>query len=110
MVNEKNFVDQFKKFDDLLIEDLKNPEYAAGFLNIAIEEFLEDGDIKSFNKILNFIVKASNVSQIAKESKISRNHLYRIINNKSEPTLTNALRLIKALGYQFKIEPIEKSA
>ncbi|MGD9581652.1 MAG: DNA-binding protein [Vampirovibrionia bacterium] len=97
-------------FENSLLADLKDRHYAALFLNNAIEEYLQDNDLTSFNSIIGLILKAQNVSKIATETNISRTHLYRIINNKSETTLTNAIKILNALGYQFKIEPIEESA
>lgn len=107
-VNKKP--EPYRDFSTLLIEDLKDPEYATEFLNNAIEEFLEDGDIKSFNAILGYIIKAGNVSQIAKRCDMSRSQIYRMINGDCEPGLLKTFKLLHAIGFQFKVEPIDQSA
>lgn len=93
-----------------LLEDLKDPEFTAEYLNAAIEEFYTDGDIKFFNSILSDIVKSGNLSKIAKDTKISRPQLYRMINGQSEASLKKTLILLKALGYELQIKPVDKSA
>lgn len=97
-------------FEPHFLESLKDPEFSAELLNVAIEEFYEDGDIKSFNKILGYIVKSGNLSKISKDTNISRQQIYRIINSESEVSLVKTMILLKSLGYQLQIKPIEKSA
>jgi len=109
-MEEKKYVPPGESIEPYLLEKLKDPELAAELLNTAIDEYLEDGDTKSFIATLSYIVKAGNISQIARESEISRNQLYMIIDGKSEPTLSNLLKLFKSLGFQFEVKPIKKSA
>lgn len=97
-------------FEPGFLERLKDPDYTAELLNVAIEEFYEDGDIKSFNKILGYIVKSGNLTRISKETNISRQQIYRIINSESEVSLIKTMKLLKSLGYHLQIKPIEKSA
>ena len=39
---------QFRKFEDGLRERLSDPEYARVFLDVALEEYEEDGDTEVF--------------------------------------------------------------
>ena len=91
-------------FMDIIHEDLKDPSYAADFLNNTLEEYLEDGDIESFNTILAEVVKAGNVSQIAKDADISRAQLYRMISGKSEANLPKLLKLLNTIGLKVTIQ------
>ena len=93
-----------------LQEELKDPEFVAEFLNVAIEEYLIDQDIRSFNAILGSIVKSGNVSQIAKRCNMSRSQIYRMIKGDCEPNFLKTLKILNALGYEFKVQPIEKTA
>jgi len=43
---------QFRKYEDSLRERLADPEYARIFLDIAIEEYEQDGDTKAFSLAL----------------------------------------------------------
>lgn len=97
-------------FETSLLKDLKDRNYAGLFLNNAIQEYLEDNDLKSFNAILGYIIKAGNVSQIAKKCNMSRSQIYRMINGNCEPSLLKTFKLLHAIGFQFKVEPIDQSA
>ena len=107
MLNENK---TYGDFSTMMKDDLKDPEYAAMFLNTAIEEYLEDGDTKSFIGILGHIVRSGNLSQLAKNSNISRTQLYRLINGEADPSFPKMLNLLHSLGFQFTVKPIEKSA
>jgi probable addiction module antidote protein len=93
-----------------LLEDLKDPEFTAEYLNAAIEEFYQDGDIKSFNRILGYIIKGGNLTQVSRDTQISRQQLYRMISGECESSLKKTFTVLNALGYRFQIIPIEKSA
>lgn len=88
-----------------LVKRLQDPEFTSEYLNTAIEEFYEDGDLNAFRSILGTIVKSGNLSKISKESNISRPQLYRMINGKSEINLVKILKLLKVLGYELQIKP-----
>ena len=109
-MEEKKHTSPAESFEPYLLNKLQDPDLAAELLNTAIEEYLEDGDTKSFVATLRSLVKAGNISQIARESQISRNQLYMIIEGKSEPTLSSLLKLFKSLGFQFELKPIKKPA
>lgn len=97
-------------FEPYFLDDLKDPEFAAGFLNVALEEYSLDGDIKSFNGAIKYVLKAQNITQMAKDIGISKQHIHRIINGQTRPTFDLLIKLFKYLGYQFKVEPIDRSA
>jgi len=109
MLND-NIQKNYGDFSTMMNEDLKDPAYAAMFLNTAIVEYLEDGDTKSFIAILGYIVKSGNLSQLAKTSNISRTQLYRLIKGEADPSFPKMLNLLHSLGFQFIVQPIEKSA
>lgn len=95
-------------FSENLLKELKDPEFAAEFLNAAIEDFYEDRDIASFNHALGYILKSGNISQIAKAADVSRSHVYRIFNGESKSTFIDMLNLLRATGFDLVVKPIGK--
>lgn len=93
-------------YEPILIENLKDPEYAAEFINNALEDYMIDGDVNSFNLALKYLLKAQNITQIANDIKISRQQIHRIVAGSSKPTFDLLTTLFKTLGYQFYIKPI----
>ncbi len=49
---------QCRKFRDVLIEDLKNPEEAKAYLEVALEEYEQDGDMEALLMALRHVAEA----------------------------------------------------
>jgi probable addiction module antidote protein len=100
-----------RKFEEFLIEDFKNPQEALSFFQVAIEEFLENNDLAHFNMALDLLIKSQgSVTQFAKNTGVSRTHLYKILKSKSEPKLSTLKNILGELGFKLAILPIKKVA
>ena len=94
-------------FDDDIVEQLQDPEFQKMWLEISLEEFLQDGNVDVFLRALTYVVKArgrGEVSRLAKVTKIDRSNLSEIINGKKTPHLDTALKILNGLGYTFDIK------
>ena len=100
-----------RTFKEFLKEDLKTTQEALDFFQVAIEEFLENNDLTHFNQALDILIKAQgNVTQFAKNTGISRTHLYKILRCKSEPKISTLQNILHELGYKIAIIPVKKVA
>lgn len=100
-----------RTFDEFLIEDFKTPQEALAFFQVAIEEFLENNNLSHFNRALDLLIKAQgSVTAFAKNTGISRTHLYKILKSKSEPKLSTLKNILNELGYKLTIAPLKKVA
>ena len=50
------------------------------------------------------------MSQLAKDTGISREGLYKALSRKGNPSLSTLLKVAKALGVQLKVAPVTKRA
>lgn len=83
-----------------LIESLKNPKEAAGYLNAA----LEDGDIDGFLEALRNVVEAQGgMTKLAKKTIKGRESLYKTISKSGNPYLRNTNDILHALGLQLAV-------
>ena len=88
---------RYRRYEDVLIEKLKDPKHAEAFLNANIEAFMEDGEIGALMLSFEHLIKANySVSKIAKKVGISRTHLYRIFDNETNPSFNIVMEIIKA--------------
>ena len=104
---ERKFLNTFPNFDDDIIERLQNPEFEAGWIELTLQEFLEDGNYNTFIRCLTYVVKArgrGEISRLAKASNIDRSNLSEILNGKVTPKIDTAFKLIKGLGYQCDVK------
>jgi len=109
---EREYLAKAPDFVEDLIERLQEPEFQKGWLELTLEEFLEDGDVNRFIRCLTYVVKArgrGEVSKLAAASNVDRGNLSEIVNGKVTPRLDTVLKLIKGLGYTYHIE-LKKSA
>ncbi|MEW5818882.1 MAG: helix-turn-helix domain-containing protein [Cyanobacteriota bacterium] len=110
MTKEKQIAPS-EDFEPTMLSMLKDPELAAGVLNEALEEYIIDGHYDSFVGAIKMVLKAYNISEIARQTGISNKHLHRIISGESKPSFDLLAKIFKYLGYQFELKPIaEKSA
>ena len=111
--NEKlqEYIKNAPKWDDHHLEQLQDPEYQRGWLELTLSEFLEDGDIETFIRCLTDVVKArvkacgrGEISRLARELNIDRSNLSEIVNGDKQPRLETAFKLLNGLGYKYDIK------
>lgn len=91
-------------FKDDLIERLQDPEYQREFLNVSLEEYIEDGDFKSFFKSLEYVIKArGSVTEFAQKVNLNRRNLYELFKGEQKPQLDTVIKILKELGYSLKV-------
>lgn len=77
-------------------EHLRTPEEMAAYLEVSIEE--ANGDASLVARALGDIARAKGMSQIARETGLSRESLYRALSGERSPEFSIILKVVKALG------------
>lgn len=80
-------------------EHLRTPEEMALYLDACIEE--ADGDATFIAKALGDIARARGMSQVAKDTGLSRESLYKALSGERAPTFDTILKVTKALGMKL---------
>lgn len=79
----------------------------------AIAEYLtqvfEEGDIEELIRAIGHIAKACGMSQIAQESGLGRESLYKTFALGSKPRFDIIAKVVKSLGLHFQITPLKAS-
>ena len=88
-------------YEEGLLQDLQDPEEAAAYLNAA----LEDGSQEVFLLALRDVARARGLTQLARETSLNRENLYRMLTEKGNPQLSSLTQLLDALGLRLAIEP-----
>jgi probable addiction module antidote protein len=78
-------------------EDLRSDEAISVFM---AEAFLTN-DVGYISHALGVVARAKGMAQIASETGLSREQLYRLFSDKGNPTLKTTLAVMKALGVQL---------
>jgi probable addiction module antidote protein len=80
-------------------EHLRTPEEMAAYLEACIEE--ADGDAAFIAKALGDIARAQGMSQVAKDSGLSRESLYKALSGERSPSFDTILKVVTALGLKL---------
>ncbi|AVL70700.1 addiction module antidote protein [Oligella urethralis] len=70
-------------------------------IQLFLEECLSDDDPNTFIEALGFLIKKHGVSEIARESGLNRESLYKVINGTSKPQWETVFKVFRALHFKF---------
>ena len=88
-------------------EFLETPEEMAAYLDACIEVADGDGDAAFIAKALGDIARAKGMTQIARETGLSRESLYKALSGDRSPNFDTVLKVASSLGIQLSASPIE---
>lgn len=93
----------YKDYQEFLLEKLQDPKLAIAYLN----EALKDPDRSVFLIALKDVLEAQgeDMTELAKETQITRQTLYRMLSPKGNPQLNNFRALCDTLGYDVQLSP-----
>ena len=89
-----------EKYENNLKADLLDPVEAAEYLNAA----LEDGSQEVFLMALKDVANAKGISEIARETKLNRENLYRILSTRGNPKLKSLNSVLHSVGLKLSVE------
>jgi len=85
-------------------EYLKTEEDIQLYLEACIEE---SGDDPSFIiHALGVIARAKNMSQLARDTGLTREGLYKALSPEGNPTFSTVSKVAKALGFKLSVQPV----
>ena len=84
-------------------EHLRTPKEMALYLQACIEE--SNGDAAFIAKTLGDIARAKGMAQVAKESGLSRESLYKALSGDRIPGFDTVLKVLAALGLSLHTKP-----
>ncbi len=83
-------------------EHLRTPEEMAAYLEACFED--ANGDASFIAKALGDIARAKGISQVARDTGLSRESLYKALSGERTPGFDTILKVIKALGLELHAE------
>lgn len=83
-------------------EHLRTPEEMAAYLEACFEE--AEGDAAFIAKALGDIARAKGMTQVALDSGLSRESLYKALSGERSPSFDTILKVVSALGLKLHAE------
>jgi probable addiction module antidote protein len=76
----------------------------------AIQEYfaqvMEDGDADEILRALSHIARARGMSELARETGLGRESLYKTLSGGSKPRFETILKIMRALGLKISVHPV----
>lgn len=83
-------------------EHLRTPEEMAAYLEACLDE--ADGDAAFIAKALGDIARARGMTQVARDTGLSRESLYKALSGDRSPDFDTILKVVSALGIRLHAE------
>ena len=80
-------------------EHLRTPEEMAAYLDAWLEDAADD--ISGIARALGDIARAKGMSQVARDTGLSRESLYRALSEDGNPSFATVLKVARALGVRL---------
>ena len=110
-MKKKFILENTVNFNQLLIESLKDPIEASAYLQVALDEFQEDGDNEIFLMALRNIAEAKGgISYLSEITHLNRQGLYNTLSARGNPRLSTLGVVMKGLGFHLSVSPIQHSS
>lgn len=89
-----------KTFPYAVSQQLRTPEEMAAYLDAWLSDFPDDsaGIARAFGDV----ARAKGMSQLARDTGLSRESLYKALSDTGNPSLDTVLRVAKALGLRLR--------
>ena len=95
----------YRRFKDLHIEQLRDPEDAKIYLSVALEDYEKEDDIEAFLLAVRDVVEAQGgMSKLANRVDLTREGLYKALSENGNPHLNTMGKILHGLGFRFSIE------
>jgi probable addiction module antidote protein len=98
---------KLRNHDSVVLEQLQNPSMARAYLEVALEEYEQDGELAFFLEALRNVVEAqSGMTLLAEKTGLNRQNLYRALSPEGNPELRTISLILHNLGYRLSVQPI----
>jgi len=98
-------------YASLLAERLRDPREAFVYLDVALEEFEQDGDQNAFLLALRQVAEAQGgVAVLAERTGMNPERLRDALSERGNPTLDTVGHLLHGMGFRLAVQPLERKA
>lgn len=106
-MNKRRINEKTENYHDWLIHSLSDSKTATAYLQVAIDEYQEEGNTEVFLLALRNVAEAQGgLGNLAKKTHLNRQNLYQMLSKKGNPRLDTLGLLLKGLGFHLLIEAI----
>ena len=106
MTNVDNKVG-YASYNSIAIERFeKDPEFLKLCLAKSFDNYNKEGNLFLLRETLNQAAQAKGMTQLAKETGLSRQYLYKMVSEKGNPTIETLKLVLESFGFRMQISLI----
>ena len=90
-------------YEEGLYKRLKDPEYAAGYLNAVLED--PEAPLSTFLLAIADVARAHGMKDIAQKAELHRVGLHKMLRKQGNPEFRSILKILKAVHLGFVVQP-----
>lgn len=96
----------YRDFQEILLEQLQDPDEAAAYLKAA----LADPDERIFLIALRDVLEArgGSIADLAEETSLNKQNLYRMLSKRGNPRFGSLVNVLHAIGFEMDIHPVKR--
>lgn len=94
------------RYDNWIVDKLKNNDLAVSYLNAALDESIRDSSRSHYLFLLaikNVAQAKGGIGELAKKTGLGRESLYKSLSEKGNPKWVTVLSLLASLGMRLKV-------
>jgi probable addiction module antidote protein len=99
---------EFPTWDSLVVENMKKDSV---FMNLALKrtfrEYVQTEDDFFLRETLKQAAAAKGITNLARETGLSRQYIYEMLSEKGNPTLTTFRAVLTALGFKMYVRELK---
>lgn len=93
-----------RKYEEIVQEIVEDYSEASEYLISALDEYENDGNLPAFLKAIRTVVNAQGgMGALAEKTNLNRQHLYRSLSAKGNPTIRTLHAILHGLGLKLSI-------
>lgn len=93
----------YGSYEDGLSKRLKDPRYAADYLNAVLRD--PEADLSTFLLAIADVARAHGIKDIAQKAHLHRVGLHKMLRKNGNPELRSFMRIFKAVNLGFAVQP-----
>ena len=106
-ISKKRLLERTKDYRDNLIKTLKDPDESSAYLQVALEEYQEDGNSEVLLIALRNVTEArGGIAKLAQKTHLNRQNLYKTLSKTGNPRLDTFGLVLKGVGFHLSVSSI----
>ena len=100
-------MNELRSFKEFHIDELKDPEKAKSYIDVALEDYQDDSDTEALLLALRDVVEAQGgVGELAKKMGLNRPNIYKALSQKGNPRINTLGTILHTMGLRLSVDRI----